>query len=85
MHALRLLRWNSRGEGGVAGGVVCGTSEHQYRSSSPRGVAYLLIGLLAYGGRLFNALVGGFLLIFGIYLLWIDFIAPAVKPRDRQG
>ena len=49
------------------------------------GGAYLVIGLLAYGGRLFNALVGGFLLIFGIYLLWIDFIAPAVKPGDRQG
>jgi hypothetical protein len=39
--------------------------------------AYLLIGLLTYGGRLFIVLVGAFLLIFGMYLLWIDFLAPA--------
>jgi hypothetical protein len=47
--------------------------------------AYLMLGLLVYGGRLIIASVGAFLLIFGFYLLWIDFIGPAVGQRERRG
>jgi hypothetical protein len=43
--------------------------------------AYLLGTLFVYGGRLFMALAGGFLLLFGTYLMWIDFLS---KNQDRR-
>ena len=46
--------------------------------------AYLLIGLLISGGRIFIVLVGAPLLIFGVYLLWTDFIVPPVKRDEHQ-
>ena len=46
------------------------------------GGLYLLKGVYDYGGRTFLVLVGGALVIFGAYLIWMDFLAPAHK-RDQ--
>jgi len=41
-----------------------------------------LKGVYDYGGRTFLVLVGGALVIFVAYLIWMDFLAPAHK-RDQ--
>jgi hypothetical protein len=39
----------------------------------------LFIAFLANGGRGIIFIAGGFLAVFGIYLIWIDFLSPNTK------
>jgi len=35
------------------------------------------------GGRLIAFMACGFLMLFGLYLLWIDFLAPALSKEEK--
>ena len=39
--------------------------------------------LYSSGGRAIGVMACGFLMLFGLYLLWIDFIAPAFNKEEK--